>query len=687
MKSTRGDGYPMFSLFSHIKIRTRILLALLAMTNIALLGFALISFISMKNLGSYTTELNEGMGQEALRVGKNAMQNLARDGLLRITVDQASLLDAEFKSVETALNLLSSVNDRVWNGSDSVGRASVFRSLLADNPFIANVTLAAANGRFRVYSRDNGDTAVFDGHKLEWYTRAVSSGKLGWSNPYASPKDKNLYINCSKPVQDGHGRAVGVIGIEIALKTVNERILRAQLNNLGVAVLLDRNRKVIAKTGVSAGDASRNAEYFHLDSDGEERRRLDEALLAGKSGLDRGLYLRRECFVAHAPVTSTNWSVLLILPVEDVNAPIRPTERSIASQIQAVKTQVGTKISLSLVILAFLFFIMIGVVVVTARRVSGIITAPILELGKGVKIIGGGNLDHVLNIHSGDEIEELAESFNRMTSDLQNYIRNLTETMAAKERIQGELNVATEIQASLLPRIFPPFPDNPEFDIYALMDPAKEVGGDFYDFFFIDDRRLFFVIADVSDKGVPAALFMMVSKTLIKTEALRRGTPAEILARVNSLLYPDNDTMMFVTIFCAILDIESGELAFSSAGHNPPLFCPAGEPPRFLEVPQGLVVGAMEDSEYTTRTITMGRNDIILLYTDGVTEAMNTASELYGEERLVSAAIGRETDDVHGFISEIREDVRSFSNGANQSDDITMLALKYTDRHGGNGHV
>jgi len=670
----------MLFFIAHAKIRTRILLALLAMTIIALLSFALISFISMKNLGRYSTELNEGMGQEALRVSKNAMQNLARDGLLRITIDQANLLDSEFKAIETELNLLSSASKKIVLNLDTLANASFFQSLLADSSFIANITLASANGRFKVCSRESVITAEFDARNLDWYTRAMTTGKMGWSNPYLSPADNNFYINCSKPAFDSQRNSPTVIGIEISLKTIIERILRTRLNNQGVAILLDSNRRIIAKTGIDADETSRKAEYFHLDNEDEERRSLDEVLLAGKSGINRGVYQQRESLIAHAPVASTRWSVLLILPVEDVNAPIRPTERSILSQIETVKTQVSTKISLSLVILLFLFFIMIGIVVLTARKVAGIITTPIIDLENGVKIIGAGNLDYRLNIHSGDEIEELAASFNTMTTDLQSYIRNLTETTAAKERIQGELKVATDIQASLLPRLFPPFPDRLEFDIFALMDPAKEVGGDFYDFFFIDEKHLFFVIADVSDKGVPAALFMMVSKTLLKTEALRKGTTAEILTGVNSLLYPDNDSMMFVTIFCAILNTETGELSYSSAGHNPPLLCVAGETPAYMNVAPALMVGVMEDASYTSETITLRRGDIILLYTDGVTEAKNTSSEFYGEARLLNTALNRETDSVRDIIGLIRKDVLGFSNGADQSDDITMVALKYNGK-------
>jgi sigma-B regulation protein RsbU (phosphoserine phosphatase) len=675
----------MYSYFSHAKIRIRILLALLALTLVALLSFAVISFIGMKNLGDYTTELNEGLGQEALRVSKNAMQNLARDGILRITIDQANLFNGEFKAIESELHLLARLTERAWRDQDTSSPTPLFQKLLVENPFISDITLATTNGRFNIYTRGSQPSLTYDGHDLDWYTRAVSTKKPGWSAPYVSPRDNHQYINYSQPLFDHQQRLSGVIGIAISHRTINDSIRRTQLNNQGAAILLNRNRKVIAKAGMAADSASAEAEYFQLDSDGEERRRIEEALLAGKSGIDRGFYRQRECFVAYAPVASTQWSVLLVLPVEDVNAPIRPTERLITSQVSTVRTQVLSKISLSLVILVFICFILIGAVVVVARRVSGIITAPIQELENGVKIIGEGNLGFRLNIHSGDEIEELAGSFNKMTTDLQNYIRNLTETTAAKERIQGELKVATDIQASLLPRIFPPFPDRPEFDIYAIMDPAKEVGGDFYDFFFIDDRHLFFVIGDVSDKGVPAALFMMVSKTLLKTEALRKGSPAEILAGVNNLLYPDNETMMFVTIFCAILDTETGELAYSSAGHNPPLYCPDGAAPQFMTVPPGLVAGAMADSTYSNRIMQLRPNDIILLYTDGVTEAMNSAAMLYGEERLVSAAYLRKTDCVHDFIASLREDVLRYTDGAKQSDDITMLALRFLGGSTGKG--
>jgi sigma-B regulation protein RsbU (phosphoserine phosphatase) len=299
-----------------------------------------------------------------------------------------------------------------------------------------------------------------------------------------------------------------------------------------------------------------------------------------------------------------------------------------------------------------------------------------MVLDDGARIIGNGNLDHRIEVHSGDEIEEQADTFNKMAANLQEYIRNLTETTAAKERIQSELKVATDIQASLLPRLFPAFPDRPEFEVFATMDPAKEVGGDFYDFFFIDENRLCFLIADVADKGVPAALYMMVAKTLLKSEAQRIGAPDEILRNVNNILAADNENCMFVTVFCAILDTRTGEVSFANAGHNPPL---VNKPDGFAYMTPkvGFVLGPIPDSAYERESIVLLPGDTLFLYTDGVTEAQNSDSELYGEHRLLDAVKLSGAESLTEMIHFIRAEVTRHADGAPQSDDVTMLAIKF----------
>ncbi len=259
---------------------------------------------------------------------------------------------------------------------------------------------------------------------------------------------------------------------------------------------------------------------------------------------------------------------------------------------------------------------------------------------------------------------------------LVNY-RKEQETKAAKEKIESELKIAHEIQNSILPRVFPPFPDRREFDIYALMDPAKEVGGDFYDFFFVDRNKLCFLIGDVSGKGVPAALFMMISKTLLKAEAMRGLSPDEILRSVNRIIVPDNDSFMFVTLFCVILNIENGEIEFSNGGHNPPLIYSGGSGFEYLEVPKGLVVGVNEAAVFELGKMKLQPNDCLFIYTDGVTEAMDHKNELFSEKRLQGSLTEYLDKGMPELIRGVRAKLHDFAQGAMQSDDITMLALRY----------
>jgi sigma-B regulation protein RsbU (phosphoserine phosphatase) len=304
-------------------------------------------------------------------------------------------------------------------------------------------------------------------------------------------------------------------------------------------------------------------------------------------------------------------------------------------------------------------------------------TASIVKLTDGVKYIAEGDLDKKVEVYSRDEVEDLANAFNKMTDDLKTYIKNLRETTAAKERIESELKIAHDIQTSMLPRIFPPFPDRKEFDIFATMAPAKEVGGDFYDFFLIDENKLCFLIGDVSGKGVPAALFMVISKTLLKTEALRDSSPDKVLFEVNNILFPDNDACMFATVFCVILNIETGELQFANAGHNPPLLCLDGKDFEFIKVKKGFVIGGMENTKFVSEKITLKPGDIFFLYTDGVTEAKNPENQLFSDERLKQILSNLKGKDVTEIIQEVRAEVDTFAQGTPQFDDITMLALKF----------
>jgi sigma-B regulation protein RsbU (phosphoserine phosphatase) len=291
-----------------------------------------------------------------------------------------------------------------------------------------------------------------------------------------------------------------------------------------------------------------------------------------------------------------------------------------------------------------------------------------------------GELKEFDVVKTGDEIQDMSESFNRMVEALKLYVKNLESVTADRERIQTELNVATQIQASMLPCIFPAFPNIDSIDIFATMRPAKEVGGDFYDFFMFNKDTLAVVIADVSGKGVPAALFMVIAKTLIKNNAYSGKSPKEVFETVNNTLCENNDAGMFVTGFMGYLDIHSGEFTFVNAGHNPPVLIQGGEV-KWLKSKVGFVLAGMEGMKYTQSSIQLNPDDTLFLYTDGVTEADNHDKELFGDPRLLEVVERIKEYELPEFTKSIEQEIDKFADGAEQADDITMLVLKFKGKN------
>jgi len=284
---------------------------------------------------------------------------------------------------------------------------------------------------------------------------------------------------------------------------------------------------------------------------------------------------------------------------------------------------------------------------------------------------------------SHDEMGHLAETFINMERTLQQYITDLKLTTAANEKIRSELRIAHEIQMSMLSRTFPAFPGRDEIDIYALLEPAKEVGGDLYDFFFIDNEHLCFLIGDVSDKGVPAALFMARSKSLIRATSmlLKREqpgipSPSEIISEVNTELYRDNDHCMFLTLLLGILNVKTGHLVLSNAGHNPPYLL-LEDRVELIKLPYKAPLGIRPQVQYTSEEFIMHDNQSIFLYTDGITEAINKNDKFFGEKKLEKTLRTQSHLRPYAVLKMIINEVHQFADGTQQSDDITMLAIQY----------
>ena len=281
------------------------------------------------------------------------------------------------------------------------------------------------------------------------------------------------------------------------------------------------------------------------------------------------------------------------------------------------------------------------------------------------------------DIHTGDEIESLSVAISDMFVGMKNYMSSLLTVTREKERIGAELNVANNIQASMLPRIFPAFPDHNEFDIYATMDPAKEVGGDFYDYFMLDDHTIGLVMADVSGKGVPAALFMVISKTLIKNRCQDSRSPAEVLSYVNDQLSEGNDSDMFVTVWLAILDINTGKGLAANAGHEHPAIRRKGGKYELDIYRHSPAVATMEGMRFREHPFELNPGDSLFVYTDGVPEANDEAGKFYGTDRMIECLNADPDADVQKLLIEVREDIRKFAGEAEQFDDITMLAFDF----------
>jgi len=287
-------------------------------------------------------------------------------------------------------------------------------------------------------------------------------------------------------------------------------------------------------------------------------------------------------------------------------------------------------------------------------------------------------------IRSRDEIGQLAASIDNMEEQIQRYVENLTRVTAEKERIGAELSLATRIQAAMMPHVFPPFPDRSEFDIYASMDPAKEIGGDFYDFFLIDEDHLCLVMADVSGKGIPAALFMMAAKIILQSCAMLGNSAAEILTRTNEAICSNNPEEMFITVWLGILEISTGKLTAANAGHEYPVLKRADGAFELVKGKHDLVIGAMNGVKYKDYELQLRPGDKLFLYTDGVPEATDADHALFGTDRMLAALNAAAEEKADGILKSVRGAVDAFVKDAEQFDDLTMLCMEYS---GGGDHT
>jgi sigma-B regulation protein RsbU (phosphoserine phosphatase) len=361
--------------------------------------------------------------------------------------------------------------------------------------------------------------------------------------------------------------------------------------------------------------------------------------------------------------------------VDEIIAPAVATRGKIITATHAAREHINDETNMVRDIFTVSFFILLAVVVVLAVLFARVITKPVESLKAATTALGEGNLDYHVAIRTGDEFEELGESFNRMAADLRKNLEDLRRTTAEKERYTKELEIAKSIQKSFLPDTVPSIPG---FEIAAFTLPAMEIGGDFYDFIQVSDDRWGLVIADVSGKGVSAAIFMALSRTLMHASGGTHPDPKAAVRRANRLIHAEAKSSMFVTLFYGVLDARKMTLSYVNAGHNPPLLV-RGEPASVLSL-EGkgapMALGVRPDVYMEEDILGLQRGDLVVMYTDGVTEALNEKDEIFGEERLTGFVRANRSRPAQENITALVQEIKRFIGDAPQSDDITLLVLQ-----------
>ncbi len=549
--------------------------------------------------------------------------------------------------------------------------------------FLDNLYVGTASGIFYQYTDNNVFRENYVVTERHWYVNSVSfPDKIMWKETEIDSYGRPC-ITASMAVRDPEGRIVAVVAADVNFEQMMSNVIGSGLGETGTTFLLGATKNLLAYSALMEDAKAHNGLYNafadHFADAQNVRKKIDDCAFGDGDAFHAELD-GKEIYMIARVIPSTGWLLCTAINAEEVTEPIgkvtAQSDQIFADASAEMTGEFRSMIATSL----FGIVAIILLVAVVEYFISRTISKPIIRLTDTVKSIGDGDFDKKSEIDSRDEIGDLARVFNKMQDDLKLYTENLKTVTAEKERIGAELNVATQIQADMLPRIFPPFPQKKEIDLFASMVPAKEVGGDFYDFFLIDDDRLALVIADVSGKGVPAALFMVISKTLIKNRAMQGGSPAQILADVNDQLCEGNESDMFVTCWLGIFDLSTGVLTAASAGHEFPAVCGADRKFELLKDKHGFVLAGMEGARYRDYEIQLERGGSIFVYTDGVPEATDAADEMFGTDRMLEALNRSPEKDPKVFIREVDAAVKEFTGEAPQFDDMTMVALTWREK-------
>lgn len=699
---------------ARLNVRAKILVLFLGLSVLSLLVAGFVAMYTITGVGNLAEKSSVSLGREAVNDSSAALMQSAEQNLLQTASGQAAVTNVVFSDTEAELDILAahaaqlqrappvishspafvrergqpaliSLSPAIFISGTSVtpeseefasvaGMGHLLRAVRENDPDLASIFIATDSGLMWRYPAVSNTPEEYDPRKRDWYTGAVrAGGEPVWTEPYVDAAGNGLIVTCSESVTGRYG--TWVIGTDVTIDAINANILGITLNGTGYPVLLDSRGNVISRPGLSANGTRWDEKFAQDDVFSSSNPALVGVaanMTAGKRGIERVRFGDDLYYVAYAPVPSLNWSFGVSMPVREILAPVGKTGAEIALETNRTSQRIADQANQVVTIFAVMFVLLLAIVIFLSWRLARIITRPVDALRAGAVALGSGDLAHRVDLKTGDEFEDLAVSFNTMAADLRASIDNLRRTTAEKERYTKELEIAKEIQDTFLPESTPLIPG---IGIAAATIPAMEIGGDFYDFIPAGDGRWGIVMADVSGKGISAALFMALSRTLLHVSGGTIPDPSAAVRQANRWIYEDGRSSMFVTVFFGVLDPGLLRFTYVNAGHNPPLLV-RDERVEELCRSRGIALGVVPDVSIPATALDLRHGDILVLYTDGVTEAFNETDEAFGEERLREFVRANRAKPARALLDDLVAEIRAFTGAAPQSDDITLVVVK-----------
>ena len=525
----------------------------------------------------------------------------------------------------------------------------------------------------------DGTPVQYDPRERGWYKMAEEKRHVIFSNIDSDAFTGEMCITCAHPVYV-HGRLAAVIGADLFLNTMEELIDESAYGSGGFMCVINQDGQVVfspKEEGIFKVNRSAEAQDLRK-SDNKELASVVTDSLREKTDIRLVKIEDKEYYMVGVPMETPGWALLSVFSRENEERPaaiLRENYQQIQDEADAEIAAAQRSIYLLLIVVLLAVSI---VLIVIAAAMGQRIVHPLNKMTAKIQSLDGTNMafEMVDAYRTGDEIEVLADSFSRLTKRNIDYVEEVRRVSTEKERIAVELDMARKIQESMLPHTFPAFPDQTAFDLYAVMDPAREVGGDFYDYFMIDEDHLCLAIADVSGKGIPAALFMMACMLNLENFAAFDLSPAEILTRTNEAICRNNQMEMFVSTWLGILEISTGKLIAANAGHEYPAIMRDNKFELFKDE-HGLVMGGLEGVTYHEYELTLNPGDKLFVYTDGIVEAVNKDMEQFGTDRMIDVLNKTPEASPQLLIENVLHAVDDFVGDCEQFDDQTMLCVVY----------